>query len=80
MHGNITGKRTGQRATKAAPPDASKKTDSSALPHTTRDYALRPGMSTRTCVTNYAGSYPFYAILGDVGINHVKTGCCMPRA
>jgi len=50
MHGNITGKGTGQTATKTAPPDASKKTDSSALPHTTEGYALRSGMSTWSCL------------------------------
>jgi len=50
MHGTITGKRTGQTATKAAPPDASKKTDSSTLPHATEGYALRSGMSTRSCL------------------------------
>ena len=62
MHGNITDKKAEQTATKAAPPDASKKTDSFALPHITGGYALRSGMSIWSCAPQHSGSCFFYAM------------------
>lgn len=52
-------KRAGQTASKAGPPDASKKRDSAATPTTTCGYALRSGMSTWTCALKHAGPYRF---------------------
>jgi hypothetical protein len=51
--------RAGQTASKAGPPDASKKTDCAATPNTTCGYALRSGMSTWTCALKHAGAFRF---------------------